>query len=484
MDDEYFDISGKRETMIQDSHEVFPSMPARLDEAGLNIKFLSALLFKSIYQLGLETNVEIAACLKLGQGIIDDLLGKLKQQGFIEMRGISGSDSRVARYALTTAAKDMAIEAAKQCAYVGPAPVPLVQYHNQIKKQMLCNEQISVDDIAVGLSHLVLPSSIIRKLGPAVNSGRSLLIYGPPGNGKTSISEAIGTVYRQPVFIPHCIEVDGQVIRIYDQTVHFEIPMENAGDDYLALLKKRPDPRWVRCRRPVVITGGELTLKMLDLEYDETARFYEAPPQVKATGGIFIIDDFGRQMVKPQDLLNRWIIPLEKRVDYLTIHTGKKFDIPFDELVIFSTNIAPEQLMDAGLMRRVKYKIRVDPPSIPDFVSIFRQVCRKKTIDLPEELLNYLLNEFYPRKHEQCSAFHPEFIVEHAIATCRYLGREPRLTIELAKDAMENLYLEEPEQQDSSAADLGRGFGKSMSLTSFQEATAILSGISGISREF
>jgi DNA-binding MarR family transcriptional regulator len=484
--DEYFVSPDCRRAMTQNAAETFPSIPTKLEETGLNIKFLSGLLFKSIYRLGLETNVEIASQLKLGQGIVDDLLGKLKQQGFMEIRGFNGSDSRVSRYSLTTAAKDLAIEAARQCEYVGPAPVPLVQYQNQVKKQMLCNEKISVDDISCCLSHLVLPSSIIRKLGPAVNSGRSLLIYGPPGNGKTSISEAIGHVFQQPVYIPHCIEVDGQVIRIFDATIHSEISVANAGEKGLTLLKNRPDPRWVKCRRPVVLTGGELTLKMLDLEYDETARFYEAPPQVKATGGVFIVDDFGRQMVQPQDLLNRWIIPLERRVDYLTIHTGKKFDVPFDELVIFSTNLPPGKLMDPGLMRRVKYKLRIDPPSVPDFVSIFRRVCREKDVALPQDLVTYLLEDFYPRNHAHLSAFHPAFIVEHAIATCRYLGIEPRLTIELAQDAMENLFLGETETEDAlgSSADSGAATQQKMVLTPGQQSTAILSGIPEFSQDF
>jgi predicted ATPase with chaperone activity len=434
-----------------DIHEAFPPMPSKLEETGLNIKFVSSLLFKSIYLLGIETNIDIAAHLKLGQGIVDDLLSKLKQQGFIEMLGSNGSDVRIGRFSLTTAAKNLAVEASKQCEYVGPAPVPLAQYQAQVQKQKLSNEMVSIDDIAAGLSHLILPSSVIRKLGPAINSGRSLLIYGPPGNGKTSISEAIGKVFKQPLYIPHCIEVDGQIIRVFDHTVHSEVSSgEDIGQDYKSLLRKRPDPRWVRCRRPVVITGGELTLEMLDLEYDSTAKFYEAPPQMKAVGGVFIIDDFGRQLVQPRDLLNRWIIPLEKRVDYLTIHTGKKFDVPFDELVIFSTNLSPQSLMDPGIMRRVKYKLRLDPPSVTDYATIFRQVCRQHSIHLPVDVLSYLLEDFYPRSGASYAAYHPSFIIEHALSACRYMGMEPQLTEELVKDALENLFISE--SRESAAA--------------------------------
>lgn len=420
----------------------FPVMPGKLEDTGLNIKFISSLLAKSVYLLGLETNVEISAHLKLGQAIVDDLLGKLKQQGFIEVLGSKGSDTLIGRFSLTTAGKNLATESSRQCEYVGPAPVPLDQYQEQVRKQRLCNERITIDEIKSALSHLILPESVIRKLGPAVNSGRSMLIYGPPGNGKTSISEAIGKVFRQPIFVPHCIEVDGQVIRIFDHTVHEEIHAEEQdGQDYKSLLKKRPDPRWVQCRRPVVITGGELTLEMLDLEYDATAKFYEAPPQMKAVGGVFIIDDFGRQLVQPRDLLNRWIIPLEKRVDYLTIHTGKKFDVPFDELVIFSTNLSPEDLMDPGIMRRVKYKLRLDPPSRSDYVTIFHQVCGQHGLKLPIEVLSYLLEDFYPRSGASFAAYHPAFIVEHALSACQYMGIEAQLNEELVRDALDNLFL-------------------------------------------
>jgi len=427
-------------------------MPASIEDTGLSAKFLSSLLLKTVHMLGFETSVELAGQLKLSQVVVDQLLNHLKQQGLVEVRGSVAATVPVLRYALTAAGKDMAIQACRQCEYVGPAPVTLSSYQSQVNQQSITREKVTMASLSAALSHLVLSPQLVRRLGPAVNSGRAMLVYGPPGNGKTSISEAIGKVFHQCIYVPYCIEVDGQVIRIFDPTVHEEItparvPHSIDGEG-VNLLRKKSDPRWVKCRRPVVVMGGELTLEMLDLEYDPTSKFYEAPPQVKALGGVFIIDDFGRQLVQPRDLLNRWIVPLERRVDYLTIHTGKKFDLPFDELVIFSTNISPTKLMDPALLRRVKYKLRVDPPSHGDYVTIFRRVCRQHELELPEQVLSYLVEDFYPRTRTPFAAFHPIFIVEHALATCKYENRAPHLTLDLVKDALENLYVSDFQERD------------------------------------
>ncbi len=422
-----------------------PPAPKSVEETGLNPKLLGGLVLKSVYLLGLETNIDIARHLKLSQVVADELLMGLKQQAFLEVHGSSGGNVPVLHYGLTKAGKDLAIDACKLCQYVGPAPVTLTAFQDQVRKQSIQGEHVTFDDISAALSHLVLPQRLIHRLGPAVNSSRSMLVYGPPGNGKTSISEAIGGIFKQPIYIPHCFEVDGQIIRMFDPTIHTEIPSPDGAvhpeGEERNLLSRKPDARWVKCRRPVVLMGGELTLDMLDLDFDTNSKFYEAPPQVKALGGVFIIDDFGRQLVRPKDLLNRWVVPLERRVDYLTIHTGKKFDIPFDELVIFSTNLAPDKLMDAALLRRVKYKFRIDPPNADDYVKIFRRVCSREGIDLPQPVLSYLMEDFYPRTGIPHSGFHPGFFVEHAIAACRFEGLAPRLSIELIKDGIENLFV-------------------------------------------
>lgn len=436
-----------------------PALPITIEDTGLSSKFLSYLILKVIHVLGLETCPEISAHLKLHQTVIDKLLTGLKQQSFVEILGSVSANVPILRYGLTGAGREAAFEAAKQCEYMGPAPVTLAAYQSQVAKQSISRERVTSLALEGSLSHLVIPRQLVRRLGPAVNSARALLLYGPSGNGKTSISEAVGRAFTQHIYIPHCIEVDGQIIKIFDPTVHSPVP-ENPGlaaEDAGAvnLFKRKDDPRWVKCRRPRLAVGGELTLDMLDLDFDPISKYYEAPAQVKATGGVFIIDDFGRQLVQPKDLLNRWIVPLERRVDYLTVHTGKKFEMPFDQLVIFSTNIPPNELMDAAQLRRVKYKLRIDPPQFSEYAKIFRRVCEEHRLDMPEGILSYLLNDFYPKTGSGCAAFHPIFIVEHAIATCRFEGMRPCLTLDLVKDALANLYIHDQNGDFGSQAPAG-----------------------------
>ena len=242
---------------------------------------------------------------------------------------------------MTEAGHRRAIDALQQSQYVGPAPVSLEAWEERILRQSINNERIEKGAIDRSFSDLVVPPDFVRRLGPAVNSGRALLLYGPPGNGKTSIAERMSRIYADIIYIPLRIEVDGQIIKIYDPSIHKEAKSSHNDDGKQRHPQGSVDRRYVACKRPIIITGGELTLEMLDLRYDESAKYYEAPLHMKALGGTFIIDDFGRQLVKPEQLLNRWIVPLESRVDFLKLHTGKTFSIPLDEIVVFSTNLEP-----------------------------------------------------------------------------------------------------------------------------------------------
>jgi hypothetical protein len=281
------------------------------------------------------------------------------------------------------------------------------------------------------LSHLVLPDDMVSRLGPAANSGRAILFYGGVGNGKTSMAEAIGGAFHEEISIPHCVELDGQIIKIFDSAVHQ--PVESHPD---------ADARWVRCKRPVIVTGGELTLEMLDLSFDAVSKTYEAPSHIKATGGVFIIDDFGRQRTRPQDLLNRWIFPLDRHVDFLTLHTGRKIRLFFDQLVIFSTNFAPKDLIDDAGLRRIPYKFDIAAPSEDHYTQILQRLCDAHHVELPDAVVEYLLDRFYPHTQLPISAAHPAFIVDHVIERCRFDGREPQMDLEIVREAAQHLVVD------------------------------------------
>jgi hypothetical protein len=420
-----------------------PLIPKTSDQTGLEGNFLLNSLLRTMYVSALQTIPELSDQTKLTRGVVEELLTVAKKEAFVEIRGPSEKNYNIMRYALTNAGKERASEALRLCEYIGPVPVPLQAYQLQVQKQTITNEIVSIEKLKRSMSHLVLSEEIVRRLGPASNSGRAILIYGAAGNGKTAMAEALISAFEQPVYIPYCIEADGQIIKIFDPSVHIPFgtdPREVSGDSHPMFLPHLPyDPRWVRCRRPYIISGGELTLAMLDLDFDPHSKYYEAPLQMKAIGGIFVIDDFGRQRVRPHELLNRWIFPLERKLDYLTLHTGKKFAVLFDQLVIFATNFPPEELMDAAQLRRVHYKIKISPPTADEYKEIFQRVCESYGLEFSEEIIAYLLNSFYIKHKVPFAGFHPKFIAEHIIAACNYLGTQPRITRQLLADSIENM---------------------------------------------
>ena len=423
-----------------------PAVPKTLQDTGLENNFTLNLLLRLMYITGLQTIPELSEQLKLTRGVVESLLTFAKSEALVEIRGPAENNYTILRYALTLAGRNRANEALRRCEYIGPAPVPLAAYQMQVQKQTITNEIVSEARLKDALGHLVLPTDLIRKLGPAANSGRAILLYGGAGNGKTSIAEALAATFQQSVYIPYCIEADGQIIKLYDAAVHAGVAAppatmngNSARDMFLPQLDY--DPRWVRCRRPYIIAGGELTLEMLDLDFDPYSKYYEAPLQMKAIGGVFIIDDFGRQRVRPHDLLNRWIFPLERKVDYLTLHTGKKFELLFDQLVVFATNFPPEELMDPAQLRRVHYKLQVNPPTVEEFSLIFRRVCDFYGLEFTDETLTYLVDTFYSKHKLPFAGFHPKFIIEHVISACNYNGMPPRLSRQVLADAIENMMI-------------------------------------------
>jgi hypothetical protein len=418
-----------------------PLAPETVEATGLDPQFLLSFVLRSLRVLGIETIPDAADALKLPTAVLTVIFDEAKKRHFLEVVGPSKHHASVLRYQLTEEGRARATEALHECLYAGPVPVTLDDYQRQVGKQSVSNERVTASDIARSFKHLVLPQDVLARLGPAVNSGKALLLYGGPGNGKTSVAEALGLTFEQSIWIPYAIIVDGQIIKVFDPGVHEPVAEagSSAGGTSLFRDATEPDPRWVRCRRPVVMTGGELTLEMLDLSFDSGANFYEAPAHIKATGGIFIIDDFGRQRMRSMDLVNRWILPLELRHDYLSLSTGQKIQLPFDEFVVFSTNFPPEELMDEAGLRRIPYKIEVAPPAADDYVTIFKRVCEAYELTLHPDVLSYLLEDFYPATGSPLGGFHPKFIVEHVVARCRYEGVPSALSVERVYDALRNL---------------------------------------------
>ncbi|MEN8098289.1 MAG: ATP-binding protein [Chloroflexota bacterium] len=407
-----------------------------VEDTGLDLGTLSDLVIKHLYYSGFITAIEIAERVKLPfHGVLQHILTFLKRDKMCEVRGTSGIGESMYQYTITQKGADKARELLLRTTYVGPTPVTLQDYYRHIGTQTEVRSRVRPDDVRNGMTHLVLPDDILDRVGPAINSGKSLFLYGPPGNGKTSISEAIGDMmWSENILIPYAVDIGGEIIKVFDQVNH-EVVEESSVNPTSAAARNIPDPRWIRIRRPAILTGGELTLNNLDLIWNDTTRFYEAPHQMKANGGMLLIDDFGRQQVRPRDLLNRWIVPLEKQVDYLTLHTGRKIEIPFQVLVVFATNMDPRDLVDEAFLRRIPHKIEIGDPNPNDFRAIFIRICESLGVPFDEDGLEYLIREHYIGQNRKLRAVHPRDIVNHVLDVALYVGSEPKLTKELIDHA-------------------------------------------------
>ena len=420
-----------------------PPQPKSLAETGLTSVMMRDILLKTIFRMNLDLVSDLSRAISLPVALVQELIDAGRQQRLLEAKGTlnATSTSNEMGYQLTDAGKARALDALSQSEYYGALPVPLAAYSAQMKRQSVRDIKLTRPELMKGMGHLILPPDLISNLGPAVTSGRSILMYGPPGNGKSSISNGIRAALGDKIYIPRAIEYSGQVITVFDPIVHSAA--EESIDDPNALRRtgNRYDNRYVYCERPSVITGGELTLDMLDLKYNPTARTYQAPLQLKASGGIFIVDDLGRQAEPPQKLVNRWIVPLEESRDILALQSGEKFTVPFDTLVIFSTNFHPNEIFDGAALRRIFFKIKIDGPNQEMFLKIFAMVAKKKKVPLDEATLIYMLKSKYPTIANNFANYQPTFLIDQMIAVCEFEGIPYQMSPELMDRAWGNMFV-------------------------------------------
>ena len=419
-----------------------PAPPRSLADVGLNPVMMRDILLKTMFRVNVDLVSVISRVICLPSTLTQELIDAARTQRLLEATGtLHATSGNEMGYQLTDSGKSRALDALSQSEYYGAMPVPLAAYGEQMKRQSVRNIRMTRNELMRGMGHLILPPELIDNLGPAVTSGRSILMYGPPGNGKSSISNGIRAALGDKIYIPRAIEYSGQVITVYDPIVHSSA--EESLDDPNALRwsSNRFDNRYVYCERPSVVTGGELTLDMLDLKYNPVARTYQAPLQLKSSGGIFIVDDLGRQSEPPQKLVNRWIVPLEESRDILTLQSGEKFTVPFDTLVIFSTNFHPNEIFDGAALRRIFFKIKVDGPNQDNFLKIFAMVARKKKMPLDEATLLHLLKVKYPTIDNNYANYHPVFLIDQMIAICEFENFPYQMSPDLIDRAWANMFV-------------------------------------------
>ncbi len=419
-----------------------PTEPTDIKSTGIDEVDLMALLLKLIYRDRLETTRQFMDAIKLPYHIVHDIIRMAVERNLLQTLGSRYTDNPIdLSYTFTEEGRRWTLDTLNRLRYTGPAPVTLDEFNYQVNMQKLTNEVITVERLRKGLKGLAFDESLVEQSGPAINSGRAILFYGPPGNGKTTVAMRLSSVFSDVIYVPYSVVVEGQIIRVHDPSIHIPLDVTTVTEDNgLSVIRREEyDARWVPCRRPFVITGGELTLDMLDLRYDTYGHYYEAPLHVKALGGCFIIDDFGRQLVSPTHLLNRWIVPLESRVDFLKLHTGKSFSIPFEELIIFSTNLEPEDLMDPAFLRRLPYKIEVSAPTIENFRRIFDAECERQGLQLTDEVFFTIVDKLQNEKKLECGAYMPRFIVDQIVATCRFMGQPAHFEPRYIDYALDNL---------------------------------------------
>ncbi len=426
---------------------ILPPIPASLEELAIPPAIVEQLLLKYLYFRGELLGREMGSLLGLSFSLIDEMLENLKRQHYVGVKKSLGMGNMSGIFTLTESGRNLAREHLSNNQYAGPAPVPLYQYAEVVRRQKLADNWLSPESLVEAFKHLVVEADVLAQIGPAVNASKSFLIYGQPGNGKTALAESLFRVNTEPIFMPYALECQGNIIQMYDPIYHQKIDDQQA--EISALSTELPyDGRWFKCRRPFIITGGELTLDMLDLSYNPHSKVYDAPFQLKANNGIYLIDDFGRQKANPAEILNRWIVPMERHIDYLSFHAGGKMTVPFEAFLIFSTNLRPDQLGDEAFLRRIQYKMFLRSPKRPEFTHIFRRFSDAKRLECAEEVVNQFIEKHYIAGDKRFRRCHPRDVIMHAIDIINFESLPMELTEDVLDRAFQSCFVENIDVND------------------------------------
>jgi predicted ATPase with chaperone activity len=429
----------------------YPPVPQSFEEIGLPENFLANLLLKHAFSRYVFTAREMSEALAIPEHLVEVLIEYLKQQKYLDvsprdvLHPSPGHLATEIRYTLPGLGKENAREQLEFNSYVGPAPVSLEDYWDWVELQTIQQVQITEERIREAFKDYVVPQVLFNEIRPAIASGRSIFLFGPSGNGKTALARCVGEIFTDAVYIPKALYVYGQIIRVYDEFIH-----EPAASDV-----QSHDPRWILCKRPVVIAGGEMTEAALEPKYNPVSKYYEAPHQIQANNGLFVIDDFGRQKISPQILLNRWMFPLESRQDFCNLHTGQQFAVPFDELIIFSTNLDPTALADEAFLRRIRHKVFIGEVYLEQYLEIFRRVCQHYGLVYDQAIVDKIIEHYYVESSRPFRACHPRDLVENLMDNARSLGQKPELTYEGLDAACRSYFIKSKGILDYDAAGEG-----------------------------
>ena len=412
--------------------------PTKLSDTGLTETFVADLIAKHLFDRGTLSLGELSAIVALAGSIIEGVLNFMRTEARVEVRPGQASTAGLA-YTLTERGRVTALDAMMRSGYLGPAPVPLKYYAQIARAQTIHKRSVTHDAMCAAFEGVVLGDEMLDRLGPALNSGRAIFLYGPAGTGKTYISQRLCRLFRSPTLIPHSIAIDDSVVQIFDPLVHKQLRLKRTSDNFK--LEKGHDPRFVVCERPVAITGGELTAEMLEVHYEPSTRLYEAPLQLKANNGMFIIDDMGRQKVSPAAVFNRWIVPMEEKRDYLTLNSGRHFTVPFDVILIFSTNIHPLELAEEAFLRRIGYKIEFGPLTVEQYEHIWRDACAAFEVEYESHVLNYVINELHTKRQVSLLPCHPRDLLGMAVDHAIYETDSRSVSIDHMRWAWDNYFV-------------------------------------------